>query len=104
MADVNDFKNMAITVKLDGVPVITGKNIMNYYTEGAFNPPLTTDLPQGIGATAWVFAQSVGMVHTPLAPGKHTLTLDESISLPDLGFPAPVVFHNTWNITVKAGK
>ena len=104
MADVNDFRNMQIVVKLDGVPIITQKNVMDYYTEAAFDPPLTTDLPVGIGATAWVFEQSIGIVHAPLPPGKHTLTLDESISLPDLGFTAPVVYHNTWNITVKAGK
>lgn len=104
MADIADFKNMEISVNLDGVPIITGRNVMDYYTEQAFNPPLTTDLPQGIGATGWVFVQSVGMVHTPLPPGKHVLTLDETISLPDLGISTPLAYHNTWNIMVKRGE
>jgi hypothetical protein len=104
MADVNDFRNMEITLKIDGQTVITTRNVMDYYTEGTFDPPITTDLPPGIGATAWVFAQSVGLVHPPLSPGKHTITLDESVSLADLGFPGPVVYHNTWNITVNRGK
>jgi len=104
VADVSDFRDMQITVKLDGQPIITSKNVMDYYTEEEFDPPLTTDLPAGIGATAWVFVQSIGIAHPPLTPGQHTLTLDESISFDDLGFTEPVVYHNTWNITVKAGR
>ena len=104
MASLDDFEDMDITVKVDGVTVITDKNVMDYYTETPLDPPITTDLPQGIGATAWVFAQTVGMVHSPLPPGKHTITLDESVALPDLGIPGPIVYHNTWNITVRHGK
>jgi hypothetical protein len=102
LADVDDFRNMDITVKVDGVAVVTQRNVMDFYTEGVFDPPLFTDLPPG--AVAWVFVQSVGMVHTPLRVGKHTITLDESISFADLGFSEPIVFHNTWNITVKPGR
>ena len=104
MANVNDFNNMDIVVKVDGVAVITTKNVGDYYSESPIDPPITSNLPPGIGATAWVFEQSVGMVHPPLPPGKHTITLDESVSLADLGFTAPIVYHNTWNITVKRGK
>jgi hypothetical protein len=101
MADLEDFEDMQITFKVDGIPVVTDRNVMEFYTESELRPPVTTDLPQRIGATAWVFEQTVGIILPPLPPGKHTLTLDESVGLPDLGYPAPQVYHNTWNITVK---
>lgn len=104
LADVNDFANADIIVKVDGRAVVTPRNVMDFYSETAFDPPLTTDLPPGIGAVAWVFVQGIGMVHTPLPVGHHTITLDESISLRDLGFTEPIVFHNTWNITVKPAR
>lgn len=97
MANPQDFKD--VTVKLDGKTIISSKNFLDYYTEDDFDPPLTTDI--SAPAVSWIFEQSVGIVHGPLCVGKHTLTLDESIDFSDLGFTSPIVYHNTWNITVK---
>ena len=40
--------------------------------------------------------------HAPLLVGQHTITLDEKIFIPE--YDLTLEFHNTWNVTVKAGK
>jgi hypothetical protein len=100
--DIALFQTLDITVKVDGVVVINEKNVMNYYVEEEFDPPI----PFPVYDVNFVFLQAVGMVHQPLSVGKHELTLD--VKNTQAYSPAYgggySEYHNTWNITVKPGK
>ena len=100
--DINLFKTLDVTVKVDGVVVINGQNVMAYYSEADWDPPL--EIPEwGI---SFAFQQGIGMVHQPLSVGKHVITLDVSNTQefsPAYG-GGFIEYHNSWNITVKPGK
>lgn len=79
--DITLFETLDITVKVDGVVVINHKNVMDYYAEDEFDPPIPyipypDDFPDFEVNLA--FFQAVGMVHQPLSVGKHKVTLDAS--------------------------
>lgn len=90
MVSATDFKNMTLTLTLDGDAILDGAGAFRYYTQTTFTPPLA-------GGTAWV--QGISIVHTPLPVGNHVLKLDETITVPERG--QTLVFHNTLNITVR---
>jgi hypothetical protein len=96
-ASSNDFRNINLSLKLDGVEIMNGSNAIQYYTQSIFDPsiPLAGSPP----ASAWIWFQGIGMVHTPLSLGVHTLTLDTKNTYPEYNFS--VEYHNTWHITVQ---
>jgi len=100
--DVNLFKRLKITVKVDGVVVIDHTNVMDYYAAIDFDPQIS--FPEY--GFSFAFLQGVGMVHQPLKVGKHVVTLDvvntQAMSPAYGGGFAE--YHNTWNLTVKAGR
>ena len=98
-ASKGDFRNITLSLKLDGVQIMNGTNAVQYYTQGGFNPVIPISGVPGVAA--WIWFQGIGFVHNPLTPGNHTITLDTQNSYPEYGFS--VEYHNTWNITVQAG-
>ena len=89
------FKTLDISFKIDGVSVITTANVMDYYSKHEFDPEIPIDYPP-IDAVIWV--QGIGILHAPLSPGKHTMTLDVKNTMPAFG--SFFEYHNTWNIRV----
>src|SRR5256885_2195750 len=92
---VNLFKTLDISFKIDGVPVVTGANVMDDYSKYEFDPEIPIDFPP-IDSVIWV--QGIGILHAPLSPGKHTMTLDVKNTMPAFG--SFFEYHNTWNIRV----
>jgi len=95
----NDFKNIDLSVRVDGVEIIKRADSIKFYTQATFDPPIPTG---SYPAIAWIWFQGIGFVHSPLTPGLHTLTLDVRNTYPEYHFTQE--FHNTWNITVQHGK
>jgi len=96
--DLIVFRTLDLTFMLDGVTIIDSSNLMLFYTQFDFVPPIPDNVPP---ATAFIFLQGIGMVHAPLTPGSHTLKLDarntDTVDFFGLSFE----FHNTWNVTVQ---
>ncbi len=95
MVSSNDFKNISLTLTLDGETILDSDEAFRFYTQTVFNPPIPLNEPPVTGI-AWV--QGLSIAHTPLRPGNHVLKLDEKITLPERG--TTLEFHNTLNITV----
>ena len=93
------FKTLEISFKIDGVPIVTTANVMDYYSKGEFDPAIPIDFPP-IDSVVW--AQGIGIKHGPLSAGKHTMTLDVKNTIPAFG--GVVEYHNTWNIRVVRAK
>jgi hypothetical protein len=97
------FQTMDFQLAIDGKVVIDKHNLMNYYSETNFPAPgIAFDFPP---AATIVSCQSIGITHTPLTPGKHTMTLHaaNTQALPPQYGGGFTEFNNTWNITVKQG-
>ena len=92
---VNVFKTLDIRFKIDGVAVVTAANVMDYYSKYEFDPEIPIDFPP-IDSVIWV--QGIGILHAPLSPGKHTMTLDVKNTM--AAFGSFFEYHNTWNIRV----
>lgn len=94
------FQTAELRLSLDGVPLVTSENSGEFFTQFAFRPPLD----QGSYSIIWF--QGFGVIHTPLGPGNHILKLDAKNKQPvPPNFGDPVFeLHNTWNITVNAGR
>jgi hypothetical protein len=102
LEDINVFKTLEITVKVDNVVVINQANVMDYYSVTYWNPPLYVPAFD----VTFAFHQGIGMVHQPLSVGKHVITLDVRNTQewsPACG-GGYTEYHNTWNITVKPGE
>lgn len=69
---------------------------MDYYAQSLLIPPISFQLGN-LDHLIWF--QSIGILHEPLAPGKHVLKLDVKNTIPAFGFISE--FHNTFNITVS---
>jgi hypothetical protein len=98
------FKTLKFNFSIDGKTVIDHRNLMDYYSQTLFPPPgLPLDLPP---ADAIISLQCIGIVHGPLSPGKHTMTLDavNTQALPPQYGGGFAEYHNTWDVTVKPGK
>jgi hypothetical protein len=92
------FQTLEIEFSVDGVPLVTTANVMSYFSKFTFNPEIPID-DTFIKAVIWF--EGVGVLHTPLTPGKHVLKLDEKNTEP--GFGGLLEYHNTWNVTVPTG-
>ena len=95
------FQTLQITLTLDGQKLIDSHNAMQYFSQFRFDPAFDSPFVAPPGqAVAWF--QGLGLVHTPLPPGKHILTLDATNTQPIPPNFGGSVFelHNTWNITV----
>ena len=100
VVDVSIFQTLNITFKVDGLTVVNSANVMNYYSEGSFTPPIPLQI-FNINSVIWY--ETIGITHAPLTPGTHTLTLDvvNTQALPPNFGGGYSEFHNTWNITVN---
>ncbi len=94
------FQTLNVNVSLDGVTIVSEKNLMDYYYEFAFTPPIPLQVANMNGI---IWAQGIGFAHGPLTPGQHVLTLDAANTMPlPPNFGGGIVtWHNTWHITVK---
>jgi hypothetical protein len=94
--DLSIFKTLAIKFTIDGKTLVDSKNVMDYYSQSLFIPPIPFS-SGNIDALIWF--QSIGVLHEPLSPGEHVLKLDVKNTIPAFGFIGE--FHNTFNITVS---
>jgi hypothetical protein len=97
--DVSFFQTLDLTLQIDGVTVVNESNLMDYYSEFSFTPPVPIDFPP-IDSIIW--GESVGIVHTPLSVGTHSIKLDlkSTQHLPP-GFGGGILeYHNTWTVSV----
>jgi hypothetical protein len=93
------FETLDIKFSVDGVTLVNTSNVMSYFSKFEFDPEIPID-DTFFKAVIWF--EGVGVLHTPLTPGKHVLKLDERNTEP--GFGGLLEYHNTWNITVPAGR
>jgi len=106
--DPSVFQTLDISLRIDGVTVVDGDNVMDYYTAFSFDPEIPLP-PEWSPYQAIVWLQGVGVVHPPLSAGKggqHTITLDVKNTIPitdGMGNDFVFEFHNTWNVTVAPG-
>lgn len=95
---LNVFQTLDLQLKLDAVTLIDGSNLMQYFSQFSFVPPIPYDSSP---AAAYIWLQGVGMVHEPLSPGNHILKLDaKNTDTADL-FGLTFEYHNTWNVSVQ---
>jgi hypothetical protein len=99
MVDASFFQTPNLTLQIDGVTVLDGSNLANYYSQFSFAPPIPIDFPP-IDSVIW--CEDVGVVHPPLSPGTHIIKVDikSTEALPPNfggGFPE---YHNSWTLTV----
>jgi hypothetical protein len=96
------FRTLQISLKIDGRTVVDSPNVMDYYVQYSYDPPIP--LPaEWAPYKAIVWAQGIGLVHTPLSPGTHTFKLDVRNTQPvvdAMGNAWTYEYHNTWNINV----
>jgi hypothetical protein len=96
LVDLSIFKTLAIRFTIDGKTVIDSKNVLDYYSQSTFVPPIP--LNSG-GIDSVIYFQGIGFLGEPLSPGKHVLKLDVKNTKPAFG--VIVEYHNTFNITVS---
>jgi hypothetical protein len=93
------FQTLDITFQIDGVMVIDTTNVLNFYSEFFFNPPIPITGFPPVNSIIWF--QGISIVHHPLSVGTHTFKLDAVNTQPAFGvFPE---YHNTWTVTVTPG-
>jgi len=103
LADVSVFQTLDITFQIDGVTVIDRTNVLNFYSEFFFNPPIPINFPP---FKSIIWFQGVSVVHHPLSVGTHTFRLDavNTIPLPPFNNIPFAEYHNTWTVTVQPPK
>jgi hypothetical protein len=90
------FQTLDISFTIDGVTVLDGSNVMNYYSKEPMDPIIPIfDFPP---YKAIIWMQSVGITHAPLRPGKHTFSLHAVNTQPF--FLGISDYNNTWTVTV----
>src|SRR5215470_19746733 len=67
------FQTLDITFTIDGVTVVNGSNVMNYYSKETLNPAIAIVGFPPVDSIIWM--QSIGITHAPLTPGTHTFVL-----------------------------
>jgi hypothetical protein len=95
------FETLDIRFTIDGATVVANRNVMNYYTQFFFNPPIPFDSPPAVSFT---FLQGIGITHAPLTPGNHVMKMDVKNTDTADFFGITLEFHNTWNLTVQPGR
>jgi hypothetical protein len=98
--DVDVFRTLDITFKIDQDTVVSTKNVTKYYSDFYFVPPIPYASPPYV---SFVYFQGVGVLYPGLSPGKHTLKLDAKNTESIYG-QYFYEYHNTWNVTVKPRK
>ena len=104
--DLSVFQTLEISVKIDGVTVVSGDNVLDYYSDFTFDPGIPLP-PEASPYEAIIWLQGIGIVHPPLSAGRgghHTITLDVRNTIPAtdaLGNEYLIEYHNTWNVTVS---
>jgi hypothetical protein len=88
-------KNLKLKLKVDGKTILDNDDALDFYTQFSFDPPIPFNSPP---ANAFIFSQGIGILHTPLSPGKHVIKLDEKLTVPM--FNLTFEYHNTFNVTV----
>ena len=91
------FQTLDISFTIDGVTVINGSNVMNYYSKESLAPAISIVGFPPVDSVIWM--ESIGITHAPLTPGKHTFALDAVNTEPAFGFFFSE-YHNTWTVTV----
>ena len=89
--------SQALVLTLDGVKLIDSSRdslTPYFYPAQSFDMPIRYPAPTTYGAIAAIWNKGLGILHTPLPPGAHTLHLEEFNSTQMFGY------SNTWNITV----
>jgi hypothetical protein len=99
MVDFSVFQTLNLTLRIDGVAVVNGWNLKDYYSRFLFTPPIPINSPP-IDSVIW--CQDVGLVHSPLSVGTHRIKLDlkSSQPLPPNFGGGYLEYHNTWTLTV----
>ncbi len=97
------FQTLDISFEVDGQIIVSSANVMEHFFQTPFDPPVVFNSPP-IAALIWM--EDIGVFHTPLSAGHHTLKLDVRNTQPlppnfGGGFSE---FHNTWNVTVEPGQ
>jgi hypothetical protein len=90
------FQTLDISFQIDGVIVVNGSTVMNYYSKETVNPAIPIVGFPPVDSVIWM--QSVGITHAPLTPGKHTFALHVMNTQPAFGFFSE--YNNTWTVTV----
>ena len=95
-------ESLDISFEIDGRKVVSRSNVMDYYSQSTFAPPIPFDAAP-VKALIWM--QVIGVVHGPLEIGPHKLKLDvkDTRPLPPAFAGGLMNFHNTWSINVLAG-
>ncbi len=95
--DIKVFKkNLKLKLTLDGKIILDGNDAMDHYTQFSFDPPIPFNSPP---VNAIIYSQGIGILHTPLSPGRHVIKLDVKLTLPVFNFT--IEYHNTFNVTVQ---
>jgi len=100
LVDVSVFGTLNITFTVDGQTVVDGSNVLSFYGQAFFNPPIPITFFPPVNSIIWF--QGVGIVYHPLSVGTHTLQLDAVNTQPAFG--SFFEYHNTWTVTVQPGK
>jgi len=98
-------QTLDVAFYVDGVKMVNPRNVGRFYTKGEFDPTIPLPGLAQYGFEAVIWFQSVGIVHSPLNPGTHSLRLDlrNTEAFPPY-FPGEYVeYHNTWTVTVLPG-
>lgn len=88
-------------ITIDGKTVASkeaGSSSPNYVPVTDFSAPVLYDQPTGYGSVGVVYVQGFAMVHGPLSPGLHTMTLHSTLFAENYGLAA--IYENTWTINV----
>jgi hypothetical protein len=96
------FTDAEVFVTLDGKPLIDSDNddLSDFFFDTRYFPrPIRyatpTEYAPDVHAVASIWLQGLGLVHGPIAKGRHTLDLFVHSDILGIGY------HNTWHITVK---
>jgi hypothetical protein len=100
LVDLSIFRTLNITFKIDGKTVIDNSNVISFYTQFFFNPPIPITGFPPVNSIIWF--QGIAIVYHPLSVGTHTLQLDAVNTQPAFG--GFFEYHNTWTVTVQPGK
>src|SRR4029077_2148601 len=100
LIDLSVFRTLNITFKIDGVTVVDQSNVLNFYSQFFFNPPVPITGFPPVNSIIWF--QGIGIVHPPVSVGTHTLRLDAVNT--QAAFGSFFEYHNTWTVAVQPGK
>jgi hypothetical protein len=99
--DVDVYRTLDITLKIDGDTVVNPKNVMRFYSEFDFHPEIPFVVDPYV-SFAWF--QGIGVLYPGLPAGPHTIKLDVKNTQGVYGLDIYIEYHNTWDVTVKPGR